>query len=105
MFDIFDYESIRHKILTREMKSCPFTSVLWRIFLHCLPRDSTHWDQTIDLSREHYNELAAKYLLDQNKLGENNYDPKDLNHPLSQDDDVYENKVIKYSYLYFIFLF
>ena len=52
----------------REMKTSPFTTVLWRIFLHCLPRDSEQWDRTIDLSREHYDELVETYFIDERKV-------------------------------------
>lgn len=71
------------------MVSSPFTTVLWRIFLHCLPRDSSHWDQIIDSSRANYDELVDKYLLDLKKIRENNMDGKHLNHPLSQEENVY----------------
>jgi hypothetical protein len=90
LFDKFDYGIVRNRILTREMTTSPFTTVLWRIFLHCLPRDSSHWDQTIDASREQYSELADAYPLDSRKIGELNGDTEDPNHPLSQ-----EEKVIK----------
>ncbi|CAF5064102.1 unnamed protein product, partial [Rotaria magnacalcarata] len=58
LFDSFDYETIRNKILNRQMITSPFTTVLWRIFLHCLPRDSSQWNQIIDGSRDNYSELA-----------------------------------------------
>ncbi|CAF4356467.1 unnamed protein product, partial [Adineta steineri] len=32
LFDSFDYESVRNKILNRQMTTCSFTPVLWRIF-------------------------------------------------------------------------
>jgi TBC1 domain family protein 5 len=70
------------------MTTCPFTTVLWRIFLHCLPRDSTQWNQVIDASRDEYNELVEKYLLDLNKIREHNGAAKHLNHPLSQEEHV-----------------
>jgi hypothetical protein len=70
------------------MITSPFTTVLWRIFLHCLPRDSSHWNQIIDSSREQYDELADKYLLDLKKIREHNGNAKDLNHPLSQAENV-----------------
>lgn len=88
LFENFDFESIRKKILTRQMTTSPFTSVLWRIFLHCLPRDSSQWEQTINTEREKYDEYADKYLLDLKKIREYNGDSKDLNHPLSQEDNV-----------------
>ncbi len=92
LFDNFDYETIRNKILRRQMITCPFTTVLWRIFLHCLQRDSSQWNQMIDTAREHYDELADKYLLDLKKIREHNGDSKDLNHPLSQEEDVIKIK-------------
>ncbi len=67
------------------MITSPFTTVLWRIFLHCLPRDSSHWDQVIDSSRETYNDLVEKHLLDLQKIRELNGDGE---HPLSQEENV-----------------
>jgi hypothetical protein len=87
LFDSFDYESIRNKILDRQMVTCPFTTVLWRIFLHCLPRDSSQWNETIDSARENYNELIEKYLIDPKKIKEYNEAAEDLNHPLSVDEN------------------
>ncbi|CAF3016287.1 unnamed protein product [Rotaria sp. Silwood2] len=88
LFDSFDYKTVRNKILSRQMTTCPFTTVLWRIFLHCLSRDSSQWNQIIDASREHYDELVDRYLLDMKKIRENNGDAKDVNHPLSQEENV-----------------
>ncbi|CAM4748813.1 unnamed protein product [Rotaria magnacalcarata] len=87
LFDSFDYETIRNKILNRQMITSPFTTVLWRIFLHCLPRDSSQWNQIIDGSRDNYSELADKYLLDLAKIREHNGDAENRNHPLSQEDE------------------
>lgn len=87
LFERFDYPSIRDQILTRRMTTSPFTTVLWRIFLHCLPRDSDQWEKTINLSRENYEDLADKYYVDEKKVREiKNVD--DQNHPLSQEDRV-----------------
>ncbi|CAF0853894.1 unnamed protein product [Rotaria sp. Silwood1] len=99
LFDSFDYEIIRNKILSRQMTTCPFTTVLWRIFLHCLPRDSSQWNQIIDASRDHYNELVDKYLLDLRKIRENNGKSKDLNHPLSQEENSLWNQYYVYEEL------
>ena len=88
LFERFDYTTIRNQILSRQMKTSPFLTVLWRVFLHCLPRDSSHWSQHIDASRENYNELVNKHLVDIKKLREFNGDSKDLNHPLSQEENV-----------------
>ena len=69
------------------MKTSPFTTVLWRIFLHCLPRDSEQWDRTIDLSREHYDELVETYFIDERKV-RNHKHLDGNNHPLSQEENV-----------------
>jgi hypothetical protein len=87
LFDSFDYGTVRKKILTREMTTSPFTTVLWRIFLHCLPRDSSQWNLVIDSSRDTYNELVDKYLLDLQKIRESSGKERH-NHPLSQEENV-----------------
>lgn len=69
------------------MTTSPFTTVLWRIFLHCLPRASDQWEKTIDLSREHYEELVDRYYVDEKKVRDINH-VDDKNHPLSQEDKV-----------------
>ena len=87
LFEKFDYASIREQILTRRMTTSPFTTVLWRIFLHCLPRAFDQWEKTIDLSREHYEDLVDKFYVDEKKVREINH-VDDKNHPLSQEDRV-----------------
>ncbi|CAF4179786.1 unnamed protein product [Rotaria sp. Silwood2] len=99
LFDSFDYKTVRNKILNRQMTTCPFTTVLWRIFLHCLSRDSSQWNQIIDASREHYDELVDRYLLDMKKIRENNGDAKDVNHPLSQEENSLWNQYYVYEEL------
>lgn len=87
LFDEFKYETVRRQILTRELISSPFTSVLWRIFLHCLPRTSSQWDITIDISREHFEELSAKYDSDPQMAKKLDGEHKHYNHPLSQEEN------------------
>ncbi|UJR23629.1 hypothetical protein I4U23_026614 [Adineta vaga] len=99
LFDSFDYETIRNRILTRQLKTSPFSTVLWRIFLHCLPRNSSHWNQVIDGSRDDYNELVNKYLLDIQKIREHNGSAKHLNHPLSQEENSLWNQYYVYEEL------
>ena len=70
------------------MKTSPFTTVLWRIFLHCLPRSSSQWNQAMELSRDAYDELVNGYLLDSKKIRDHNSDAEHLNHPLSQEENV-----------------
>jgi hypothetical protein len=82
------------------MRTSPFLTVLWRVFLHCLPRDSSHWNQNIDASRDNYNEFVNKYLVDIRKLREHNGDSKHLNHPLSQEENVIKSTKLS-SILYF----
>lgn len=88
LFDDFKYEDIRNQILTRQLRTCPFTSVLWRVFLHCLPRTSNQWDLTIDISREHFTDLCAKYNSDPQSTKQLDKEQKNDNHPLSQDEYV-----------------
>ncbi len=92
LFDNFDYETVREKILNRQITECNFTTVLWRIFLHCLPRDSNQWDDMLDTSRNHYEELVQQYTIDPYKMSDDNGDAINLNHPLSRDKDVIRSK-------------
>ncbi|CAF1171736.1 unnamed protein product [Adineta ricciae] len=99
LFDSFNYESVRNQILTREMKTSPFTTVLWRIFLHCLPRSSSQWNQAIELSRDTYDELVNDYFLDLKKIRDHNGDVEHLNHPLSQEENSLWNQYYVYEEL------
>lgn len=74
--------------MTRRLKTCQFTSVLWRVFLHCLPRTSNQWDLTIDISREHFTELCAKYASDPQSTKKFEKEQRNDNHPLSQEENV-----------------
>ncbi|CAF3669396.1 unnamed protein product [Adineta steineri] len=88
LFDTFNYESIREAILDRHMIECPFTTVLWRIFLHCLPRDSNEWNEMLNTSRINYEKLVNQYKIDPYKMNDdNNDDTKNVNHPLSHDEN------------------
>ncbi|CAF1932915.1 unnamed protein product [Rotaria magnacalcarata] len=89
LFDNFDYELVREEILNRQMIECNFTTVLWRIFLHCLPRNSSQWDDMLDANRNHYEKLVQQYKIDPYKMSENNHntDAENLNHPLSRDEN------------------
>jgi hypothetical protein len=88
LFDNFDYRSVREEILNRKMMESDFTTVLWRIFLHCLPRDSNQWDEILDGSRSDYEKLIEQYTIDPYKMSDNNYDAENLHHPLSRDENV-----------------
>ena len=104
LFDSFDYETVRNQILNRQMLTCPFTTVLWRVFLHCLPRDSSQWNQIIDASRDTYDELVDKYSFDLKKIRQCDAHTKNLNHPLSREENVRRsfNKTLLFT-LYFYF--
>jgi hypothetical protein len=88
LFDNFNYESIRDDILNRKLIECNFTTVLWRIFLHCLPRDSNQWDEILETSRINYEKLVGQYTIDPYKTGEDNHVAQHVNHPLSRDETV-----------------
>ncbi len=88
LFDNFDYESVREEILNRKMIDCNFTTVLWRIYLHCLPRDSSQWDEILDSSRNNYEKLIEQYTIDPYKTSDDNNDAININHPLSRDEKV-----------------
>jgi hypothetical protein len=88
LFDNFDYEFIREEILNRKMIECNFTTVLWRIFLHCLSRDSNQWDEMLETSRNNYEKLVQQYTVDPYKMSDDNQETKNLNHPLSRDENV-----------------
>ncbi|CAF1125764.1 unnamed protein product [Rotaria sordida] len=88
LFDNFNYELIREEILNRKMIQCNFTTILWRIFLHCLPRDSNQWNDVLDTSRNNYEKLVNQYKTDPYKMNNNNnQDTENLNHPLSRDEN------------------
>ncbi|CAF2893304.1 unnamed protein product [Rotaria sp. Silwood2] len=89
LFDNFDYELVREEILNRKMIECNFATVLWRIFLHCLPRDSNQWNDVLDTSRNNYEKLVNQYKIDPYKISDNNNnkDTQNLNHPLSRDEN------------------
>lgn len=88
MIENFDYENIRDEILNRKMIECDFTTVLWRVFLHCLPRDSNQWEDILDTSRRSYEKLLEKHTIDPYKMTGEENDIKNLNHPLSHDENV-----------------
>ncbi len=88
LFDTFDYESVREEILNRKMIECHFTTVLWRVFLRCLPRDSNQWNEILDTSRNNYEKLVDQYKIDPYKMSDDNNDANNLNHPLSRDENV-----------------
>jgi hypothetical protein len=70
------------------MIECNFTTILWRIFLHCLPRDSNQWDEMLDGSRDSYEKLIQHFTIDPYKMSDDNTDETNLNHPLSRDENV-----------------
>ena len=88
LFDNFDYESVRDEILNRQMMECSFTTVLWRIFLHCLPRDSNQWNDMIDTTRRNYEKLVHQYKINPYHMSDDNNDEQNVNHPLSRDEKV-----------------
>lgn len=77
------------------MIECHFTTVLWRVFLRCLPRDSNQWNEILDTSRNNYEKLVDQYKIDPYKMSDDNNDANNLNHPLSRDENV-----IKTNYIY-----
>lgn len=70
------------------MVQCDFTTVLWRVFLHCLPRDSTQWTDMFETSRRNYEKLVDQYKIDPYKMSDDEHDAKNVNHPLSRDENV-----------------
>lgn len=88
LFNQFDYESIREDILNRQLIQSNFTTVFWRIFLHCLPRDSNHWDDALDTNRRNYEKLRQQYTIDPHQLNDDDHDAIHVNHPLSREEDV-----------------
>ena len=89
LFETFHYESVRRKILDRQLKRCHFTTVLWRIFLHCFPTDANRWSDTLQASRHKYDELVNSYDFQPNKRTQaNDTHAHNLNHPLSREEQV-----------------
>ena len=88
LFENFDYATIRKRIIDRNLNECPFKTVLWRSFLHCLPADSSKWSGALEESRTIYNELADRYNIESDKLSEKTKIEQTDDHPLSQDEGV-----------------
>ena len=88
LFEKFDYEFVRDEILDRRMTECYFATVLWRIFLHCLPRDSTQWMDMLQTSRSNYEKLVHTYKIDPYTMNDDTSEGRHVNHPLSQDQNV-----------------
>ncbi|EDV27648.1 uncharacterized protein TRIADDRAFT_53568 [Trichoplax adhaerens] len=66
------------------LSRCRFRGVCWRVFLDCLPRDTSKWITATTKLRKSYDEIKEKYLLDPHQQH-----GKDINidNPLSQDKD------------------
>jgi hypothetical protein len=56
----------------------------------------------IDASREQFDELANKYFLDLKKIRQHNGGSHNLNHPLSQEENVIKEILINYIYIYIL---
>jgi hypothetical protein len=82
------------------MMECHFTTVLWRIFLHCLPRDSNQWNEMLDTNRSNYEKLVHQYRIDPYQMSADDNDSYYSNHPLSRDENV-----MKQINIYFVFLY
>jgi hypothetical protein len=105
LFDNFDYEVIREEILNRQMMECHFTTVLWRIFLHCLPRDSNQWNDMLDATRRNYEKLVQQHQIDPYQMSDDNSDIQNVNHPLSRDENVIRYRNIYRDFTFFILEF
>ena len=88
LFDNFDCESVREEILSRRVVECNFTTVLWRLFLCCLPHDSSQWNEILDVSRANYAKFEHQYQIDPHEMNDNKDDSPIFNHPLSRDENV-----------------
>ena len=88
LFTNFDDETVREDILERRLIHCHFFTVLWRIFLHCLPQDSSQWDQRLRITRDEYTKLRRKYSIDPHSISPENGICAIIDHPLSQDPNV-----------------
>lgn len=91
LFHDFDYETIQTEILNLRLTECRFYTVLWRIFLHCLPRDASQWNDMLSITRNLYIELERKYDVDPREKYSENGISEIVNHPLSQHPNVNQN--------------
>lgn len=73
------------------LTECHFFTVLWRIFLHCLPRDASQWNDMLSITRNQYTELERKYDVDPRKKYSEKGIGEIVNHPLSQHPNVNQN--------------
>lgn len=88
LFKNFDYETIRDDILNRRIVDSNFVTCLWRIALHCLPRDRNQWTDMLNTSRTQYEEMYHRNRIDPYKQSQISQDKKNINHPLAQDQEV-----------------
>lgn len=88
LFHAFDYETTQKEILERRLIDCDFFTVLWRIFLHCLPRDPNQWHEMLSITRNQYTELRQKFDILPSKISQDKDRFEIENHPLSQDKNV-----------------
>lgn len=86
-FDQFNFDVIREKILNREILDCSFNTVLWRVFLHCLSRDSNQWSEMLDKSRHDYDKLVKQHTIDPYQMNGDGECAQASNHPLSHDEN------------------
>jgi hypothetical protein len=86
------------------MIKCNFTTILWRIFLHCLPHDSNQWDEILEISRNNYEKLVEQYTIDPYKMSDDNQETQNLNHPLSRDENVMKQKKKEFLSFHLVFI-
>eukprot|EP00730_Choanoeca_flexa_P004176 TRINITY_DN11620_c0_g1_i1.p1 TRINITY_DN11620_c0_g1~~TRINITY_DN11620_c0_g1_i1.p1 ORF type:complete len:946 (+),score=238.42 TRINITY_DN11620_c0_g1_i1:133-2970(+) len=83
MFHPDDYMAIlRNQAVATVLRSRPFRSVSWRLFLGALPEDRSAWRTSLATSRERYTALRKQLTVDP-RTGES--DTND--HPLSTEDE------------------
>lgn len=91
LFDQSNFDLTREKILNRELVDCSFNTILWRVFLNCLPRYSSQWNEMLDKSRQNYDILAREYTIDPYQMSGDSQHAQASNHPLSDDENVFRS--------------
>ena len=73
---------LRNEAVATVLRSRPFRSVSWRLFLGALPEDRSTWATALAESRREYNELRTSLAVDPRGPGDAD------NHPLTAEEKV-----------------
>nr|XP_009861344.1 TBC1 domain family member 5-like [Ciona intestinalis] len=78
-------EYLKYKTYSHSLRRCHFRSVCWRIFLHCLPHNTSEWPAALVKSRAEYDVIKERNITIPNS--EKQPSNIEVENPLSQNDD------------------